>query len=565
MERTIPARWFAVLPASLFFAFCTFRKPILLLVALSMMAAMAACGGSSSSPNTPTTLPPGNYVFSLAGSGNSNVAGNPALPLYFVAGVFTVANGVITGGEQDLTDSFTNHFDQINPTGSTISKTPDGNLQIALTTCAGSSCASTDSNAGTKGVETLDGSFLPLNSAKAFITEFDNTFTASGTLELQNASAAAATPAAGYAFGVKGLDKSGNPVAIGGVIDVDLPNGIISGTGSSSVFDANANGSGSTFQSETFAASTVSAPDSLGRVTFGLNPRDSIDFPEIGLVGYIVDTNHIQLVETDDSYEGTVGGTALSQGTNTGQFSSASVSGNSYVVGLTGFEHPAPLQVAGVFTLNSNSTVTGIINHNDLTPGAQQAPISITGPTYTVDATGRATLSVTSPVTLNLQLYLDGNGHAEAITMDSTDTLGGPGFQQSGGGSFTTTSFNGASVVSATGWALNESATPAVLDELDAVGPVTTSGSAGTLSGTADLNWLNSTTPTYSDLSVSGTVSTANGFPANGVFTGTITGLDVTTATNNDVFSFYLIDSTGDFIAIETDTNQLTLGYFNQQ
>jgi hypothetical protein len=39
----------------------------------------------------------------------------------------------------------------------------------------------------------------------------------------------------------------------------------------------------------------------------------------------------------------------------------------------------------------------------------------------------------------------------------------------------------------------------------------------------------------------------------------------VTTKTNSDAFSFYLIDSTGDFIAIETDNNQLTLGYFNQK
>jgi hypothetical protein len=47
----------------------------------------------------------------------------------------------------------------------------------------------------------------------------------------------------------------------------------------------------------------------------------------------------------------------------------------------------------------------------------------------------------------------------------------------------------------------------------------------------------------------------------NGVFAGYITGLDVTTSTNQDVFSYYLIDSTKG-VAIETDTNQLTLGYF---
>jgi len=33
----------------------------------------------------------------------------------------------------------------------------------------------------------------------------------------------------------------------------------------------------------------------------------------------------------------------------------------------------------------------------------------------------------------------------------------------------------------------------------------------------------------------------------------------------NDIFSYYLIDSAGDNIAIETDENQLTLGFFLQQ
>jgi hypothetical protein len=541
------------------FTFRIFRKSILLVIALSLLAAFVACGGSNKSGTTPYSLPDGNYVFSVGGSGNSNETGNPSLPLYFLAGAFTVANGKITAGEQDLSDFSANHSDLINPTGSTISKTSDGNLQIILTICAGIACSSTDSNVGDKGVETFNGSFLPLASTQASIIEFDNTFTGSGTLALQSSAAIGAAPSGGYAFSVHGLDKPGNPVAIGGVINIDVPNGVISGAGS--VFDANDNGSGSTTVAQGFAASTVSAPDPLGRVIFTLNPSASSGFQKIDLVGYIVDANHIQLVETVDSYNGSLGGSALNQGANTGQFSSASVSGNSYVFGLTGFEHPTPLQVAGVLTLNSDTTVTGFINHNDLTGSGVQAPVALTAPgtSYTVDSTGRVTVAITAPpnpIKLNLQLYLDGNGNALAITLNATDTSAGLAFQQSGS-SFSTSSFNGASVVSATGFDIGK------LGELDAVGPVTTNGSAATFSGTADLNWLNNAT--YPDLTLSGTLSTANGATANGVFTGTITGLDVSTKTNSDAFTFYLIDSTGDFIAIETDNNQLTLGYFNQK
>jgi hypothetical protein len=62
---------------------------------------------------------------------------------------------------------------------------------------------------------------------------------------------------------------------------------------------------------------------------------------------------------------------------------------------------------------------------------------------------------------------------------------------------------------------------------------------------------------------------------ADGIFTGTITGVDVTTCPlftttaegpcTADVFNYYLIDAAGDNIAIETDLNQLTLGAFAQQ
>ena len=61
---------------------------------------------------------------------------------------------------------------------------------------------------------------------------------------------------------------------------------------------------------------------------------------------------------------------------------------------------------------------------------------------------------------------------------------------------------------------------------------------------------------------------------ADGIFTGTFTGVDVTNCKlftptgpgcSADVFNYYLIDAAGGNIAIETDTNQLTLGFFAQQ
>ncbi len=97
----------------------------------------------------------------------------------------------------------------------------------------------------------------------------------------------------------------------------------------------------------------------------------------------------------------------------------------------------------------------------------------------------------------------------------------------------------------------------------------------GSFSGFTDLNWLFGATPgpTYPDAPVTGAFTAAS----NGIFStspSTITGVDVLScptygvgqqACLTEAFVYYLIDAAGDNIAIETDTNQMALGYFTQQ
>jgi hypothetical protein len=565
----------------------TFPKAILLLISLSMIAALVACGSSSSTPPPPPPPPilaNGNYAFSLSGIDNYDNDGT----VYYVAGVFTVLNGAITGGEQDFADFDIYAQDPISAAGSSIKATADGNLKIVL--------ATGDANIGVNftGVETLDASVLPLSTTgKALITEYDSSATSSGVLESQNtAVATAALPAFGYAFVVNGVDSDYDQLSIGGVIDVDNlggTTGTISGAGS--IFDANDGGGSFVFPSETFGASSVTGPtanparpDAFGRVEFTLNPTDNVDFPQIILVGYIVDANHIRLVETADTYEGTTGGVAYSQGqANTGQFSSASasVSGVTYVAGLNGIDCCGVLQVATQLTLNAGGTVSGFVDFSDLTGSDTFNPDAVSAAAYTVDGplsglsdagTGRVQIpglaDATDVASYNLYLYLDGNGHALALTLDEFDVLGGVGYQQ-GAGPFTAGSFSGHYGMDVTGWDADYDG------EFDAVGPVVATGSGGTFAGTADFNWLNFDTGpiTVAPATVSGTFNTNGAAAANGIFSsGSITGVDVTTCAvfggvgcTADVFDYYLIDATGDNIAIETDTNQLTLGSFTQQ
>jgi hypothetical protein len=472
-------------------------------------------------------LADGIYVFRLTG-GNQ------------VAGALQVKSGAITGGEQDLiTLSPVGMFsDLINGTGSSISTTADGNLQITLTTCSGTNCTSTDTSVGVSGVETLHGTLV--SGSRALITEFDTYVTSSGSLDLQVSPIPA--PAHGYAFFTSGYTNLFARLGIGGIINVDgaASNGAIPISGTGSVFDIN-DGFAIT-QNQSFAPSSVTTPDTFGRVTFTLNPSAASGISQIKLVGYMVDAGHIQLVETTDTLLGLTCGEALGQGSNTGKFSSASITGSSFVFGATGGSTAGQFQVAGVFTANSGGSVNGTLNCNDLSgTTCPQSPTAFTGGAYTVDATGRATLTNLTTNAVTLQLYLSGSGTGTVVSMDLTDMVSGLAYQQTAGASF-----SGTYGMNATGFDSSQL-------EFDDVGPVSAGSGSLTATHTIDQNYGSPPAQT-TGLSASGTFTAF----ASGVLTGTITGLDVTQNANTLTFAYYVVDTTR-VIAIETDTSQWTL------
>jgi hypothetical protein len=504
-------------------------------------------------------LSQGNYAFWLAGWDENNTP-------YYVAGAFALVPGSGTSGtsgtvtgEQDFIDAVNILPDSL--TGS-YALTTDGNLQITLNTG--------DPNIGPSGngVETLNATLTSGSSAR--IVEFDSWASGSGQLEPQ--SVPATTPLGGYAFSISGLDGNGNmSFGIGGVIDVDSSGGI---SGNNSVFDENDAGTVLLAQSLARNSSTVSpAPlDGFGRVIFNLTPSSASGVGTIALVGYFVDSSHVRLVETiGDTLNGTTGGQAFVQNgpTAVGSFSTSSFEGSSYVFGATGVDTANFfLQTAGVIAGNSDGrTVSGNISINDLIQITAQGGATIAAGTYTVDPTGRVTLSGVTDNNLfnyNLELYLDGNGHARVLSLDASDEVEGlAGLQK-----LPATPFNGTFAMGATG------ADPQFEDQLDAVGPLVSDASAGTLSGFADLNWLFNPTPPGPTLTaepVSGTFASANGA---GVSSGIVTGIDVTdcqvynatttTGCSADAFTYYLVNAST-AVGIESDANQLTLIRFELQ
>ncbi len=389
---------------------------------------------NASQPSGPI-LSDGNYVYHYSGQDKKG--------LYFVAGVFTIKGGVITAGEQDFTDPAYYATEMLNPANSSLSRV-GGNIQIVLDTG--------DMNIGVNGVETLRGAVV--SPARALLSEFDTSASGSGALDLQSG---ADTPEGSYAFYASGSDQAGQGLAIGGVMAFSggalLP--------ANSVFDFNDNMT-TLLQRQSFASGAVSSADTFGRVTFSLVPNSGSGVKPLTLTGY-VNGGQIQLIESQgDALNAFTGGTALSQGTYAGTFSVASpfVVGASYAFGSSGMDNNGTTNLAGGLALQADGTISGAMAINDI---VNSFGFTITGGTYTVDPTGRVTLSnVTSPSfvgALTFQLYLDGSGNALELGVDTNEVTGAMAYAQNvpsgdfeGAYAFATRGFWTASVTTYPAW-----------------------------------------------------------------------------------------------------------------
>jgi hypothetical protein len=474
------------------------------------------------------TLADGTYVFQTSGQPGSQAS--------FVTGVLVASNGKITGGEQDSitysSDSSGNlipspYFQTI--TGGSYATTADGNLQISI-------------ELGPTSLETLNGT---LGTGSRGSVAGLNGAAASGTLDPQTSIAA---PSGGYAVSMYGGDQNGTPAWVGGVVNVDSA-GKISGSGS--VLDVV---DGEAVPTGTYAvgASTVSAPDAAGRVQIQLLPALASTMPPIGLAGYVVDATHIRLIGSGNStnFQGVLGGTALGQGSSTGQFSAAYLAGSSYVFGAQGNDAQGLLQIGGVFTAHADGTVAGTLNWNDLTGKTAQSPLSFTG-AYTVDPTGRVTLSqLTDGTTFHyaMHFYLAAAGNALLLSNDGADVFNGRAFQQQTG-ALTAASFSGRYGVNATQFTTITASSG--LGPSPVIGSMTAVASGGSDSVSGYAARGNGGT----DFAVTGSFNPG----ANGIFAGTLAGFNPASRATAGSFTLYLADGTQG-VMIETDSSQLSLG-----
>jgi hypothetical protein len=474
-------------------------------------------------------LADGNYVFHLSGYDGTSP--------YFVAGAFTVQNGAISAGEQDMTDGNITTSDQISSSQSNLSIV-SGNIQIVLNT--------NDTALGVNGIETFRGTVV--SSSRVLIEEFDTFATATGSLDAQTSTAA---PAGGYAFNLGGFDGAAKPswLVVGGILNIS----------GSSISVANSvldyNDGGNIAQKQSFASGTVGAPDAFGRVVFTLTPAATPALPSFAVVGYTVSPAQMQLVETSDTLGGDLGGAALGQGSNTGTFNQASVAGNSYAFGASGQDNTTKgtklVQLAGGLGLNAGGTVSGAIALNDLN---FHFGSSITSGSYTVDPTGRVTVTATvtsgslsNNPTFTFQLYLDGNGNALELGVDSLQATSGLSFVQQAPSS----DFEGNYAVNVYGYS-GINSEPA----WSATGPATIASDA--FSGYTDYslqNSSNSASVVTAGIPLTGTETSSTGLLSlTGLYAGDLPGPPQTSSG----FGYYPIDGRR-VIAIEIDSQQMGL------
>ncbi|MGA8297989.1 MAG: hypothetical protein WB817_00830 [Terriglobales bacterium] len=304
----------------------------------------------------------GTYVFQIKGTDSTFSSGYP----YQLTGqVYLDGNGNIaspTGGGS-AGQQTVNTFDVNSNLDSTTSQITAGTYFVG-TDGRGSLIVDTTDGSGDTIEE--DFSLVVNSSSQASIAQLSGTLTnsqgsttlaqsGSGTLQLQDPSAINTLPSRGFAFVASGTDSSTTPIVYGGIINIDFPTGI---SGSGTLTDQGYNGAFTSCSStKGFAGSSVSSTGTAGVINLNL-VTTCTGFGPTQITGYIIDSAHIQLIETDGSF--LTAGLAVGQGSATGSFTSFS---GTYLFDSLGVDLtsllPSSLTSVSVVTADTNGDITG--------------------------------------------------------------------------------------------------------------------------------------------------------------------------------------------------------------
>ena len=364
----------------------------------------AGCGGSNNNPTPQGGFTNGN----LNGTFAMSFSGSDVNGFFAVAGMVTVdGNGHVTSGVLDLNEAPT-PITNASLTG-TYAVRADGRGVMGLTGSAGN----------------FNLVFVLVANNRALVTRFEKSAVGSGSLDPVNSSAFSTAALAGtFVFNLSGIDTVGNPLTTVGSITTNS-----TGTVSSGVQDQSDNG-----------AIVTDNPITSGSIQVASNGRGTASITTAAgpqnFAFYVVDANHIKLVETDSLPA--IAGDAFRQG---GAISAASLSGPfAFTVAGSDVGVQGAFASGGVFSSNGSGTITsGIEDFNDA--GSPVQNVALAG-TYSIDASGRGTATITTATvgTLTFAFYPTTNG-VQLMETDTGLVVSGAAFPQTG--ALSTSTFQG--------------------------------------------------------------------------------------------------------------------------
>ena len=290
----------------------------------------------------------GTYVIQTGGSDFSG------LPFQRVGVITLDGNGGVVAGEQtvNFSDPNTGLASSVTDpvTGGSYFVGADGRGELVINT--------NNPNLGQLGIETF--SLVVLSNSQVLLNKVDDPSFQGGSNELSvgflDLQTTPPAPSLGYAFVASGMDVSGSPMGMGGVLNIDSPQSI-SGTGSAfDVTNPNSFGAGVVVPSSAVSG-TLGAPDAFGTFQIAL----ATDFASsIQFTVYPIDATRAKLIETDGSF-GFTSGSLYSQGAQTGTYKGKGKFNGTYTFAINGRDvgqGAASLAAAGVFSTTGSGTLT---------------------------------------------------------------------------------------------------------------------------------------------------------------------------------------------------------------
>jgi hypothetical protein len=463
-----------------------------------LLFTFAGCAGSSGAgpingPFSNSSLN-GSYSFSFTGV---NGAGFLA-----VAGAFQAnGTGSITGGRVDI-NSGTGIFTNVSLTGT---YNVHNNGQGTATLNAGGSVFDLD--------------FVMISSQRALVIRFDNNSTASGSIDIQTSSAFSLSALAGsLVFNIAGIDSGGHSEGSAGVFTVDSSGNLTGG-----VEDTNDDGTVSANIAIAPATAAMSTPTN-GRGTLSITAGGTTR----NFVYYVVDANHIRMIEVDLSP--VLAGDVFRQ-------SSAAISG-SFAFTVGGVSTGGPFVAGGILNTDGAGHILSTSVEDINNGGSVTQNIALSG-SYAIGGNGRGTVSLNSGA-INLVAY-PSTGGIQVLEVDSTTAASGTALQQSGG--FSSGSLQGNYGTNFTGVLLGA--------EVDANAQFSADG-VSHLTGALDLNNAGALS---SNLTLSGN------FTVSGSGRGT---MSLSSSLGNQNLVFYMVSNTR-VLFIDVDSNLVAVGEMDHQ